>query len=499
MHYAGLIGTFALTMLLIGCSRNEIKQIVYNAEKLYHQAERLREAASIKPELIDSETIRNMKSAYSKVADYCWSNIPRLPAEQYPDENKDLSSIAFLSVNRLSQLYFAQREFDSVIIIIEKLVNFANLEGMPLLSSKLSLGRALQASGNLDKAMDVYYSLVDTFYPPIDNNNNIITQVLNLPAEIVGVFTLMADSSGIAIQRQAAENYYRRLLTEWPNSELELAARNNLAKLYFEEKSWDEAIRILEEVKDTLGHTKPEVKLKIAEILLEGKKKPDEAIRILDELLLEVNDTILVPTAMMYKGMAYFAKKNYQLCRESMSQIDERFSYFFASNPMPQKYIALSFKNLGDWRRAENEFQWLIDNYPTSEAAFDAYLEIFDHYLESRDVQLANNWKLKAEGFYSQMAERFKNTNIEASAYSYMAELSRRQNNWETAVRFLMAIYERFPSTEIGRNSLLKASTVYRDKLDNPAKADSLVERLKAELFPMVVGKNINVMTDDNN
>jgi outer membrane protein assembly factor BamD (BamD/ComL family) len=211
-----------------------------------------------------------------------------------------------------------------------------------------------------------------------------------------------------------------------------------------------------------------------------------------------VKDTAIVPAIHLRKGIAFFEKKEYDLCRNEMSLINRDYAYFFRNNPTPQKYIALSFEMIGNWNRAENEFKWLIDNYSATEEAFDAHLTIADHYKKQGNKELTDTWFRKAEEFYYAMANRYAGSNIEASAISYLAEASRRQSKWDMAAKYLENLYERFPTTEVGRKAIINAASLYRDKLGNPARADSLLIQLRSELFPSRGGKNIDVTTDDN-
>jgi tetratricopeptide (TPR) repeat protein len=496
---------FAMIILMAsllgsGCSSDRGKSIVFKAEKLYRDAEKLNEKASIKPELIDPSLKSRIKDAYLMVANYCWKNIDSLPTSGFPDERKDLESVWFLATNRLTRIYTEENKFDSAILVIHQLQNFTNLEGKALLSIKLSLARAMQAQADWDGAMNIYRSLIDTFYPPVDNDNKIMYQVINLPLEIIRVYNLLGDTGQVAEQSQSAENYYRRLIKEWPNSTLETAARSDLARLYHDEKKWDKSIENLSLIKDSTGTVNIQAALMIAGITATGKKNYTRAIGMYNDLLLRVADTAKVyPDIMMRKGIVLFENKQYNECRRLMAQINDDFPAFYRSNSLPQKYISMSFEKLGDWDRAENEYRWLIDNYPTSQAAFDAYLNIIDHYDLENNRESAQNWYQQAEKFYNTMASRYSGTAVEASAISYLAEIAKRRKKWDNSADLMISIYNKFPKSDIGQQSIVKAASIYRDKLKNPQKADSLISRLKTELYPDKEGKNINIMSENKN
>jgi tetratricopeptide (TPR) repeat protein len=490
--------TLITVSVLTYCSADRSKEIVFKAERLFRTAERLYETIAHKPELSDRDSRNRLKDAYFAVTDFCWKNIDSLPPETYPNERRDLESVAFLATNRLSQIYFSDKKFDSVIFVVKQLQNFANLEGFPLLSVNLNLARALQSGGDWVGAMKIYRILMDTFYPPVDNNNEVISRVLNLPLDIVGMYKLLGDEESANREFQAAGEYYCRLIDEWPNSSLETAARGNLARLYYGAEDWERAIDNLKLIKDSTGQVELEAATMIAAITASGKKDYKTAVSLYDGLLARTSDTTVQPLLLVRKGVVYFRDGQYNKCREIMSEVNDRFPDFFERNPLPQKYIALSFGSLGDWRRAENEFRWLIDNYPATEAAFEAHLTIADHYEKENNTELTQAWYRRAEEFYYRMANQHSGSGIEASAISYLAEIARRRGKWDTAARYLESLYAKYPGTEIGRKALVNASMVYRDRLDDPVRADSLIARFKAELYPLDEGKNINTMTDDN-
>ena len=99
------------------------------------------------------------------------------------------------------------------------------------------------------------------------------------------------------------------------------------------------------------------------------------------------------------------------------------------------------------------------------------FSEIFDDDEDYERERL--DWDLFDEFYIKMQAER-RGTFIEASAISYRAEVARRLGNWENAAIRLEELFRRFPDKEIGIRGLNNAIEIYRDKLDNPAKADSL-------------------------
>ncbi len=485
-----------LGLLAGGCSKNNGVVIRYEAEKLLRQAEKIYEASGIKPELQNEDQWKKIKAAYVGVAEYSWKYLDSVPANKYPEERRDLESIAFAAVNRLSGIYYSERNYDSAIIILHKLLASTTLEGTPLLTSEINLGRTMQASGDWSGAMKVFRSIIDRFYPPVDNNNQVLPEALNLPVELVRVYRLLGDSSALNDQIRSAEAYYQRLIKEWPNSSLYMGARSNLARLYLDEREWDKTIENLRFLKDSTGQIDLEAATMIADITCSGKRDYPAAIAIYDELIGRSKDSMISAAMYARKGKAYFESKDYQKCREIMTFLKDNYPRYFQNNPMPQNYIAMSLAQEGKWSLAENEFRWLIENYSTTEQAFDAFLTIADHYMEAGEPSTAQNWFQQAEAFYDKIGRQNSGTAVEASAISYKAEVARRVENWDGAIKYLEEIDAKFPRSEIGQRALLNAAAIYREKLKDPQKADAIIAQLKKELLPAGGGKSIGPVTD---
>lgn len=465
---------FLLIILVTGCGTEPGKQIVFNAEESLHQAEQIFRTASIKPDLTDTETWSNVKNAYLSTIGYCWTHLDSLTLESYPAERKDLESVAFMATSRLSSIYYAESKFDSSIVILRQLLVLTKLSDRALLSSQSNLARSYHAHGDWTSGINIYKSMIDTFYPPIDAENNIIKEVLNLPIELLDINIRLQNTSNTFESTKSARDYYKKLIAEWPKTDLEKEARRKLAGLLADYEKWDDAIEAVSLIKDSTGLTGiPEV-MKIADFLSYGKKNYSAAIATYEDLLERADDSVLLANIFIKIAIAHFNNEAYLECHEKLKYIKDNYYGFYMSDPIPQQYFALSFEKQNEWNRAEDEYQWLITNFPGTENAFEAYLTIAEHYNNMNNIRLTDVWYDKADAFYSKMQIERSGTFIEASAISYRAEVARRRGDWENAANRLEELFRNFPDKEVGIRGLNNAIDIYRERLDNPAKADSL-------------------------
>lgn len=468
---------FALFLSIIfiaGCETETSKQIVFNAEKSLHQAEQTFNTASIKPDLSNTETWSKTKESYLSTIGYCWTHLDSLTMENFPAERKDLESVAFMATSRLASIYYAESKFDSSITILSQLLTLTKLSDRALLSSKSNLARAYHAKNDWESGIDVYKSMIDTFYPPIDAENNIIWEVLNLPVELLKMSIQLQNLPNNFENSKTTRDYYQKIIIDWPGTDLEKEARRKLAGILADYQKWDEAIETIETIKDSTGLAHVPDAMRIAEFLSAGKKNHSAAIAIYEDLLQRVEDSAGVASIYVKIATTHFANESYSDCRETLKFVKNNYYPYYMSNPLPQQYYALSFEKQNEWNRAEDEYQWLITNFTGTESAFEAFLTIAEHYNNLNNVRLTDSWYDKADKFYIKMQAERRGTFIEASAISYRAEVARRRGNWDNAAKRLEELFRRFPDKEVGFRGLNNAIDIYRDKLNNPAKADSL-------------------------
>lgn len=479
-----LLLILAALIFLCSCSGENAIQIRFNAEKLYHNVEKLYEKASIKPDPNDIQTWSEIKKAYHEVASYCWQYVDSISTETNLTQRKELESIAYLAINRLSGIYFREEKLDSTILVLNQLLNMTDLEGLQLLSAKMQLAKTKQWQGLHEESLNIYKELIDFFYPPVDNNNKIISDVLNLPLEIVKTHRILENTEAVEQGTKSAETYYLRIIEEWPSGDLETAAHSNLARLYNDDEQYEKAIGHLQMVRDSSGQIPIEAGILIADITAMGLKKYETAANIFDSLIGITTDTLILPNLYVRKGVALFESRYYQQCLNMMNLVRRQYESYYYMNSTPQKYIALANDKLGEWVQAEMAFMQLADNYPTTEDAFNAYLYVAEHYSNDNNQALADVWYRRAEEFYDKMARNYSGTTVEASALSFKAEIARRNQNWEQAIDILVKLYDKFPNTEVGYKAIVNAAAVYRHRLNDEEKADELINRLRNRLVP---------------
>lgn len=477
---AGIISIF-LFLLAGSCSDNPAVRNRYQAEKMYFEAERQAENSRIRPDLNAPDMPRQLRAAYREVIDFCLVALDSVSAEQYPVERRELVQISYRASTRLTQLYVLDRRFDSSITIYERLLADSAIVGLPRIGICMSLGEALQETGRWDSALTVYQYAVENFYPPVDPNGAIVPLIFGLPTSIMNILEFVGDSSRAADQLGQAMRYYRSLKNDFPDGVLAYRSRLALAGLLDHAGRWEDAIDELNQVLDSAGDVSVLARERIADYHARNLDNWSTATKIYNELLdqLDPADSLRRPIIILKLALTHLEMKEPATTRQLLTGLKNNYSSYFRSQPIAQWGIARSFEQQDNTERAETEYKFLIEGYPGSRHAFQTYLDLAEIYRRQGRSLEAKRIDQRAEEDLTRLASDGQGTMREAVALGYLAELYSHRREWSRAAEILITVYDKFPRSRIGSQSLLRGSAIYSNELKNQEKADSLLAELK--------------------
>ncbi len=470
--------------LFSGCSGENDLRLRYDAEKRLHQAERLLYDAGLKNELDDPAVLSTLRVQFEGVSKFTIAALDSLTPSADPMVRAQLMELAFQSTTRLSHLLLKARAYDNCVALLDNLYGKVKLPPLEAAVVWVNIGQAYQAKGEWDKAVAVYNQALERTDPPLDEKGEVIFDVLNLPAHIYSVYTLIGDSAQATASFDRACKYYSLFTTKFPNSRLGLSSFANLAALHIDRKMWPEAVAELASLRDSTGQTNWEAQVRMADILGGEMKQYDTAMSlyVAAEGRLDGPDTLARPVIFFKKSLSLLRQKKYDAARQVLRALNQQYPAFYAANPTAQLAKAKSFDDEGNWDRAETEYRFLIDTYAGSDEAMSSYLYLGEQLKKRGRTVEADRWANRANSFYQQIADKNSGTEVEARAMTYQAELLRRDSNWAGSVAKLMQIFDKFPNLGIGQRAAIAAAGITRDKLADKAKADSIISALKQTL-----------------
>lgn len=479
-----------LILAMVSCSEDRTLKSRYEAEKLYHNAEKSLNKARLQNMLTNDSVIDELVAMYEGVVDHCLASLDSIGESESSQGMAELQYLSFQSTSRMSQLLYAKKEYDRSVSILERLLNRVDLKGSHLLSTYLNLGQAIHAAGNWDSAAAVYNFCINAFYPPMTAERNVDFKLFNLPYHIFEVLRISNDSAGASAQYSQASMYYQRLLQEFQNTSIESPAHANLALLYHAGGHWQDEIEQLSLITAESAQRMALLRLKIGDVYAYGVVDPVKALDSYNEALemLGPDDSGLYAVTLFKKTLIKMGQEKYGEARSDLQRIKKTYRRYYESNPSVQLLLARSFDLDGKWNRAEVEYNLLIEKYKTSDEALATFLYVADYFVKMGRKSESERWFLEAEQAYSQLGELGTGTGLEAKAMLFMADLYRQKKEWEKSAQTLVQLFEKFPATRPGRRGLTIAISIYTNELNDKHMADSLqgllnlsMARIKAE------------------
>ncbi|HWR83782.1 MAG TPA: tetratricopeptide repeat protein [Candidatus Deferrimicrobium sp.] len=483
-----------LSISLNSCGNSEAIRLRYEAEKALHQAEKQLEDTGIKPELVDPQMRKAIAASFAHVVQLCYRSLNSVDSLRSPVEYRELQILAFRSSTRLSQLNYAAKRFDTCVAILNEFLTHVKPGGSAALATYVNLGQALQASRHWDSALVVYNYAVQNFYPPADDSGEVMLSLFSLPAHIYRVTEISGDSLAARQKFADAERYYSGLISGYPNTRLAVASRAMLSRLYDQTGQWEKALAQMQLVaesppadqKSAPGRSGSSanlaVRLRIADVYAARMKDFAQAIRLYNEILdsLGPDDSLSRALVMFKISLVDMEQGRYAEARQKLIDLKENYPRFYVGTPMAQYAMARSFELEGNWNRAEIEYTFLIQHYRGSDEAMSTYLYVANLLDKQGRAPEAARWYREAEQYFDEAAAQGAGTIGEAKALAFKADLYYQKKEWPKAAEILLTLFEKCPQSDPGRRALLKASAIYRNILKEPARADSLIEVLKA-------------------
>jgi len=476
-----------IALMIHGCSDNPALRLRYEAEQKFQIAENVLKKASIRPELITDPELDEIQNLYADVIAFTLTSLESVDAKKYQVEFNELEHLAFQSTNRLANVLFKLGKYNQSKEYLNQLLDAVELPNLQLLATKINLGKSYQAAGIWDSALVIYNGLLEQFYPPVDEQGEVILTLFNIPSHIYKVENMAGSDERAEVEYNRAIDYYSGLVNSYTETKVGKAARAILARLYDNTKDYEKEIEQLTFLLDSTAVSYTTIRLKIAELYGINLKQFNKSLGMMDEILTSLEnatteDTLYIAVVHFMKAMVRMEMKDFSLARQKLFDIKENYPGYFAANPKAQYALARSFELENNWGRAEIEYNYLIENYRGSDEAMASYLYVANYLKDKGRIEQSNRWYADAEKYYNQIATLGEGTQTEAVAMIYMADLFQSQDKWDSSAETLLKIFDKYYQTEPGRKAILKASAIYREKLNDDAKADSLIKVFKASI-----------------
>lgn len=482
MRRFSVIGVIVLVFLcLAGCSRETPEKIRYDMEKLVFMNGKLAERLNVQPQLTTASDSASLKSGYEHILDYYYTHRDSPLLSGREDILRDMNKMAIGTQIQVARYYAIRGNADSVIAAYRRIGKDIPADQDDLRGATLALAITYRTLNNYDSTLAMYDRLLTDFYPPIDSLNRVNPDIMAVPIDKLKIARVVKGMSPAAAAVEAIA-YYTRLQNDYPDLEkLRQSAMLNTSRIYTMIEEWDDAIVQLEQVLDSTGRIAVPALAIIANIYNGPKQNTPKAIEIYRTIIDRQPDSAIIGNTLLRLGAALCREKDYIEGRKVLADLRKKFAAYPRLAATAQFYYAQSYEAEDEWDRALSEYQWLMENYPYSEEAFQTARHIPERYEQNGNASLAEIWFGRAEDFYLRSARAKQGQGIEVLAYSYLAELYRITGQWDKALETLEHIHALVPGTQIAAKSLYNAATTAYRHLGDSVRAQGYLDRLNDE------------------
>ncbi len=479
-------------LALCSCSGNQPLQARYQAEKMFHEAENALIKAKAFSPILSAHDQAYIANEFNTLVEFCYTQLDKIDSALSPVEFNEFNYITYQATTKLSQIYYLDKDYEKCALITNRLLTEVNIPTIQRAAVYINLGQALQSAGKWDSSYVVYENALEIFSPPLTTTNEIIGSIFNLPLYVFRVVHFINDRATISFELTKAENYYLNLIHDFTGHKLETASRSNLAKLYEETGQWKKELAQLKFLTDPKSKSYTTVLLKTADIFGGKLKKHDTALVLYNHIFDQTteDDKEMRAILLFKKSLIQIDLGNYDDARTLLHQINKDYPRVYDQSALFQYNLARSFELQNKWNRAEQEYNLLLEKFKGSSESMMTLLYLVDHFRKQKNKSEEKRWFTKAESYFTGLAKSGKGNLLEARALLYSADLYNRNDEFVKSAEILTSVFNKFPNTDPGKQALIKSIRLYSNKLDNPQKADSLLEQLKLTLVKTGVSAN---------
>ncbi|MBN2009288.1 tetratricopeptide repeat protein [candidate division KSB1 bacterium] len=480
-----IISVFMIS-LFAGCSQNYQKeQAMYNAERMFYKANKLKQNIMINPNIASPATYQEAELAYREVINQFATTSQSLP---------ELRGIIQRSWITVAELYVMQKQYDKAISVYQEIINTTSFDKELCALAQYSIGSNYERLEKVDDAIAAYNKVIENYAPIIGDTLLPNMNILQTPIYIARLYRQKNDIYQAKQQYTRARNYYQHISQKYPNSVVAMAAENQIAVAYGDEGEWGRAVNALQQIiqqyegtYDVFG-----VMLSLANTYQVQLKDAPNAIYFYDRLISSYPENPEIAKAYLGKGNIKLSQKLYNNARENFQAVLNMPRIDNNSAIQAQLAIASSYEMEGNWQKALNEYQWVINNFPKSLQSIQIPLYIADHYAKQNEVKLAQQSYENAIQQYQHTIDLYPNTPLAATAQDHMAMCYIRQEKWSDAIEALTNLSQTPIPPQSLVNTLLTLGSIYEEKLSDYANAISSFKAIITKFPDIPVAANIN-------
>ncbi len=481
-------GAWLVFLLLLGasCSRDLDIGRRYRAERELWRTDWEFRNLSIRPQDVTDEQWSALAQKYEGISQQVMSATAAAQQTATRDEAQTLAARALFAAARIQAIL---RDSTRVEQLFDRMArDFGHL---PEVAAEVALAQAgiAESKGQLREAADLYQSVVERVAPE-PGAAGATGMVLDLPLKIASLRVQDEGATRDEAETQfgLARAYYERLAREHPGDLIQLEARDRLAQLAAATGDYDGAISTLREIETQVSAMdKPprqpwEIRFAIAGLQKRAGTDPGVVRGTLASVLADYPNCEQAPQVLL--ALADNANERNQV-EEALGYLDQIIrEHRNDEDAAPQALLARGrlLASRDRWPEALEIFRTLPGQYPLSEAALLAPLQIAQHYHEVQDKEATTAALEQAERDYREFITRYPPGPLTVYARQQLIQSLLLQEKYDPAIAEYVSLGDDLKGTPQGASLMIAAAGIARDALSDRARAASILDHV-AEVY----------------
>lgn len=462
--------------LMMDCSGGDSQtNEIFLAEKMFYKAEKMKENILTNPDITSPEEFQNAEMAYREIINKFGNQ------KNVQNETKQILRKSWLTVAELFQL---QKRFDTAIKVYREIIEKSASDRELRAIAQFSIARSYEQSKQLNQAIESYQYVFKN-YPPVLSDTLLPNySILETPVHVARLYLLQGNNQLADQQYSEARRYYEAVINKYLDSEIALAAENQIAICYGDQGMWQNSAEVLNNIIVKYSGKKeiPNVIFNLGQLYQLHLNRFDKALEVYQRVIQQFPQNPNLGKAHLAIGEIYFSQKSYDKARHEFKYVIDKYRDDQNSCISAQMAIAQSYELENNWNKALNEYQWVINNYPNSIQSLNIPLYIANHYEKELNNNLAKSAYESGVKQYQQLIETFPNTVLAGLALDYAAASYIRLERWnEAALTFESLLAKQLPAQK-KINAFLTLENIYEEKLNDTERAIETYAKLLEQL-----------------
>ncbi len=506
------LATFRAALVVLAmapaCAQDEYVGPRFRAEREMWRINQEFRRLSIKPELVETETWRALAERYEKLSadfEYVHATEASAPADQARTELRGLVARAWVNAAQVHAMIGDSLQMAENYERVTK-----EFQDLPLVVSEVALaqGQLAENQREWEKAAAAYQGIVDRVQPQ-PGEPGVAGAVLKLPLRIARLRVAAAAATKTQSAEQienpalaaSSPNYdeARRRYGDWirahPGTRLEVESRLCLAELAADQSRWDAALSEVHAVeKQVKAMDDPPTEpggLRFTTAMLQSRASapPDSIRKTLRSIPQEYPQSPSAPQALLALSRQAATLGAMDDALEYLDQLRDDYPQWASPAAQGMLLRAQILEKDGRWFDAYNVLRALPVQYPMSEEALQAPLEIVAHYLRSEDQDEVDSALKRAEQEYREFIERYPKQPETLFARTKLVQTLLLQKRFDDAIGELLGISDAMQENPRAANFMLEAARVAQQNLGNSERAAEILEQIGVKFPKMQIGQ----------